>query len=133
MRLAVPLFHCLTISTPKLFGEMAVIPPEPMALPLPSAATTPATALPPGLSPDFVTARLHIAAVFLRGTSAPGHGNMAGMQMLDARAATPLDIVRLKDYRPPDWLVPNVALDFDLDGPVTVVRATLSVVRNGLH
>ncbi|MBB6226551.1 aminopeptidase N [Polymorphobacter multimanifer] len=58
---------------------------------------------------------------------------MAGMQMLDARAATPLDIVRLKDYRPPDWLVPNVALDFDLDGPVTVVRATLSVVRNGLH
>ncbi|WP_416909326.1 MAG: aminopeptidase N [Polymorphobacter sp.] len=53
--------------------------------------------------------------------------------MMDARAATPLEIVRLKDYQPPDWLVPEVRLEFDLAAAVTVVRATLSVVRGGDH
>ncbi|WP_439533095.1 aminopeptidase N [Polymorphobacter sp.] len=44
-----------------------------------------------------------------------------------------LDLVRLADYRPPDWLIPDVALVFDLDAPVTVVRARLHVRRNGVH
>ncbi|UZW54613.1 aminopeptidase N [Sphingobium sp. JS3065] len=42
-------------------------------------------------------------------------------------------IVRREDYRPPDWLVPDIALDFDLDAAATRVRATLSVTRNGDH
>jgi aminopeptidase N len=37
------------------------------------------------------------------------------------------------DYRPPDWLVPELRLDFALDAERTVVRATLEVVRNGAH
>ena len=37
------------------------------------------------------------------------------------------------DYRPPDWLVPKVALDFALDPAATRVRATLTVERNGAH
>src|SRR6478735_4347643 len=38
-----------------------------------------------------------------------------------------------KDYRPPDWLVPEVALDVVLDAERTIVRATLKVERNGDH
>ena len=38
-----------------------------------------------------------------------------------------------KDYREPDWLVPEVALDFDLDPARTRVRSTLKVRRNGDH
>jgi aminopeptidase N len=38
-----------------------------------------------------------------------------------------------RDYRPPDWLVPEVALDVALDPERTVIRAKLSVVRNGDH
>lgn len=41
--------------------------------------------------------------------------------------------VRLSDYAEPDWLIPDVALDFDLDAERTVVRARLSIVRNGDH
>src|SRR3954454_20237434 len=41
--------------------------------------------------------------------------------------------IRREDYRPPDWLVPEVRLDFDLDSERTSVRATLSVRRNGEH
>ena len=54
--------------------------------------------------------------------------------MLDAQhaAATPA-LIRREDYTPPDWLVPNIALDFDLDPAKTRVRATLSVMRNGVH
>jgi aminopeptidase N len=54
--------------------------------------------------------------------------------MLDAQnaAATPA-IIRREDYSPPDWLVPDIALDFDLDPAKTRVRATLNVVRNGVH
>lgn len=55
------------------------------------------------------------------------------MQMMVARSTAPLDIVKLKDYQPPDWLVPEVLLEFDLGAAVTVVRATLTVVRNGVH
>ena len=38
-----------------------------------------------------------------------------------------------EDYRPPDWLVPEIALEFELDPERTRVRATLGVTRNGAH
>jgi aminopeptidase N len=41
--------------------------------------------------------------------------------------------IRRDDYRPPDWLVPGIRLEFDLDPERTHVRATLSVQRNGDH
>ena len=41
--------------------------------------------------------------------------------------------IRREDYRPPDWLVPEIRLDFDLGIERTRVRATLSVQRNGDH
>ena len=41
--------------------------------------------------------------------------------------------IRREDYRPPDWLVPEIRLDFALDGDATRVRALLSVTRNGAH
>jgi aminopeptidase N len=40
---------------------------------------------------------------------------------------------RREDYRPPDWLVPQVELEFALDPAATRVRATLMVQRNGEH
>ena len=57
--------------------------------------------------------------------------------MLDARdayaaPAAPAPILR-EDYQAPDWLVPDIALDFDLDPARTVVRARLTVTRNGEH
>ena len=42
-------------------------------------------------------------------------------------------MTRREDYRPPDWLVRQVELDFDLDPERTRVRAKLRVARNGLH
>ena len=41
--------------------------------------------------------------------------------------------IRREDYRPPDWLVPEIRLDFELGADTTRVRATLSVERNGDH
>jgi aminopeptidase N len=41
--------------------------------------------------------------------------------------------IRREDYRPPDWLVPETRLNFDLGAERTRVRATLSVKRNGEH
>ncbi len=41
--------------------------------------------------------------------------------------------IRREDYRPPEWLVPEISLDFALDPEATRVRATLQVVRNGEH
>jgi aminopeptidase N len=41
--------------------------------------------------------------------------------------------IRREDYRPPDWLVPEIRLEFELDADRTRVRATLEVVRNGDH
>ncbi|QDX26870.1 aminopeptidase N [Sphingomonas suaedae] len=52
--------------------------------------------------------------------------------MIDALAATPA-ITRRADYTPPDWLVPDLDLDFDLAPERTRVRASLSVTRNGTH
>ncbi|MEO6359405.1 MAG: aminopeptidase N, partial [Sphingomicrobium sp.] len=40
---------------------------------------------------------------------------------------------RRKDYQPPDWLVPEIALDFPLEASATRVRARLTVRRNGDH
>src|SRR3954449_13269597 len=48
--------------------------------------------------------------------------------LLPAHAA-----IRREDYCPPDWLVPEIRLDFDLGIERTRVRATLSVERNGEH
>ena len=54
--------------------------------------------------------------------------------MLDIQnAAAPPVLIRREDYRPPDWLVPDIALDFDLDAARTRVTARLTVVRNGTH
>ncbi|MBX3565775.1 MAG: aminopeptidase N [Sphingomonas sp.] len=54
--------------------------------------------------------------------------------MADARTApqTPTAI-RRADYRMPDWRVPEIALDFDLDPASTRVRATLRVERSVRH
>jgi aminopeptidase N len=55
--------------------------------------------------------------------------------MLDIQstaAAAPV-IIHREDYSPPDWLVPEIALDFRLDSMRTRVAARLHVVRNGDH
>ena len=40
---------------------------------------------------------------------------------------------RREDYRPPDWLVPEIELDFVLDPGATRVRSKLTVTRSGAH
>jgi aminopeptidase N len=53
---------------------------------------------------------------------------------MDLQTAPALPTVHRREaYRPPEWLVPAIALDFDLDPARTVVRATLDVARNGAH
>ncbi|MGE0179460.1 MAG: aminopeptidase N [Sphingomonas sp.] len=54
--------------------------------------------------------------------------------MLDVQnaAAVPATI-RRDDYRSPDWLIPEISLDFELDGARTIVRSTLRVERSGDH
>lgn len=42
-------------------------------------------------------------------------------------------ITRREDYREPDWRVPEIAMDFDLDPAATRVRTILSVERHGTH
>ena len=42
-------------------------------------------------------------------------------------------VTRRSDYRPPDWRVPQIALDFDLAADRTRVKAVLTVTRNGAH
>jgi len=55
--------------------------------------------------------------------------------MLNPEAPTSPEHVAIyrKDYRPPDWLVPEVSLDFELDPERTRIGSTLKVVRNGQH
>jgi aminopeptidase N len=54
--------------------------------------------------------------------------------MLDIRSALATPIVTHRaDYQPPDWLVPEIALDMRLDPAQTLVKAKLSVRRNGNH
>ena len=51
-----------------------------------------------------------------------------------ALPATPEDgIIRREDYRPPDWLVPQIRLHFELSPKRTIVRSRLSVERSGRH
>ena len=47
--------------------------------------------------------------------------------------AAPPSAVRREDYRQPDWLVPEIALEFELDPDRTIVRSRLEVVRNGVN
>ncbi|HYJ29322.1 MAG TPA: aminopeptidase N [Allosphingosinicella sp.] len=51
--------------------------------------------------------------------------------MLDAQnaPAAPSAAVRREDYRPPDWLVTDIALEFELGAEKTVVRSRLEVER----
>lgn len=55
--------------------------------------------------------------------------------MLDIQnaAAAPPSAFRREDYRPPDWLVPSIEIEFDLGAERTRVRSRLSVKRNGAH
>jgi aminopeptidase N len=55
--------------------------------------------------------------------------------MLDVQNApsAPPTAVRREDYRPPDWLVPSIELEFDLGAERTRVRARLNACRNGAH
>jgi aminopeptidase N len=55
------------------------------------------------------------------------------MVRVTSRDMSDTKIIRREDYTPPDWLVPDIALDFDLSPSKTVVSATLSVTRNGDH
>ncbi|WP_420138701.1 aminopeptidase N [Sphingomonas sp.] len=55
------------------------------------------------------------------------------MDALATAAAAPLAPIRREDYRPPEWLVPDVALDVRLDPEETLVTARLTVHRNGAH
>jgi aminopeptidase N len=47
--------------------------------------------------------------------------------------AAPPSAIRREDYLPPDWLIPEVALDFALAADETRVSALLNVVRSGDH
>ena len=47
-------------------------------------------------------------------------------------AAAPVP-VRRENYRPPDWLVPRIELEFELGAERTRVRSRLEVERNGGH
>ncbi len=54
--------------------------------------------------------------------------------MLDVQTAPAQPFVHRREaYRAPEWLVPAVALDFELDPAATRVRAQLEVTRNGAH
>ncbi|MBS0480219.1 MAG: hypothetical protein JSR79_13100, partial [Proteobacteria bacterium] len=54
--------------------------------------------------------------------------------MIDAQSALAAPAVtRREDYQPPDWLVPDIALDFDLDPVATRVTAALDVTRSSAH
>jgi aminopeptidase N len=59
---------------------------------------------------------------------------MADARIVPEEPPSPTHVtIRREDYRPPDWLVPEIALDFALDPERTRVRARLHVVRNGDH
>jgi aminopeptidase N len=55
--------------------------------------------------------------------------------MLDVQnaPAAPPAAIRREEYRPPDWLVPAIELEFDLGAERTRVRSRLSVERSGDH
>jgi aminopeptidase N len=45
------------------------------------------------------------------------------------QASTPPQAVHLTDYRPPDFLVPTINLEIDLDDHATIVRADLAITH----
>src|SRR3954468_13434599 len=50
--------------------------------------------------------------------------------MLDAQNAVAAPAaIRREDYRPPEWLVPEIGLELELGAEKTVVRATLRIER----
>jgi len=55
--------------------------------------------------------------------------------MVDARPthAHPPPLIKREDYRPPDWLVPEISLEFELGAERTIVKARLEVERAGDH
>lgn len=54
--------------------------------------------------------------------------------MLDVQNAPAAPaVIHREDYLPPDWQVPDLALDFDLDAAGTRIKATLSVTRTSAH
>ena len=55
--------------------------------------------------------------------------------MPDARPthAHPPPAIRREDYRPPEWRVPELSLEFELGAKRTLVRASLEVERGGEH
>ncbi|MBN8809425.1 MAG: aminopeptidase N [Sphingomonas sp.] len=54
--------------------------------------------------------------------------------MIDAQSALAAPpVTRREDYRAPDWLVPTIDLDFDLDPATTRVVAKLIVTRGDAH
>ncbi len=42
-------------------------------------------------------------------------------------------VIRREDYRPPDWTIPDLELEFTLAAERTIVRSTLHVEREGTH
>jgi aminopeptidase N len=58
---------------------------------------------------------------------------MSAMLDIQTAAGAAPHAIRREDYRPPEWLVPDIALDFDLDPTATRVAARLEVRRNGDH
>jgi aminopeptidase N len=52
------------------------------------------------------------------------------IQVADAAPPPAPPVIRRADYLPPEWLVPQVALDFQLGADATLVTSTLSVRRN---
>jgi aminopeptidase N len=56
---------------------------------------------------------------------------MADAQSQELAAAPP--VIRREDYRAPDWLVPQISLEFDLAPDCTRVRSVLDVTRSGAH
>ena len=66
------------------------------------------------------------------GSDTPPTGYIGRMLDIQHAIAQPA-VTRRSDYRPPDWLVPQIALDFDLAADRTRVKAALTVRRNGTH
>jgi aminopeptidase N len=67
----------------------------------------------------------------MRGLSTSLNTNGYGKQMdIQATPEAAPPVIRREDYRPPEWLVPEVSLDFALGLEETRVAATLKVKRN---
>ena len=56
---------------------------------------------------------------------------MAKLDVQNAPANPP--VIRREDYKKPDWLMPDVYLEYRLDPAKTLVIGRLSVTRNGSY